>query len=277
MKIVDCFPFFNEFTLLDARLAELGDIVDKFVVIESTETFTGKEKPLYLSECIKTRYAKYVDKIDVIVAPKFVPDSSNVPSDVPVSKIQWYREFFQKNHISKEGLSYLNLADDDVIIYGDADEITRNSVVRDIKDGKLTGDEGKFSGPTYYYKLNLMLAWARLDYDEPELSHKSGWISYKNLTNFSEEREKRRDLLPNSMWHFSYLMTPEAIKTKMESFSHQEFKHLIDIDHICKAVSNNQDVLGRPQSKFIVVDIDDTFPQYVKENKEMLKEWIAVL
>lgn len=275
MKIIDCFPFFNEFLLLDVRVAELDDVVDKFVIVESAETFTGVDKPLYLSECIKTRYAKYADKIHLITVPKHVPDLSSIPDGQPVYEPHWHREFFQKNHISKENLSSLSLADDDIIIYGDADEITKNSAVRDIKEGKLGNEGGRFGGPTYYYKFNLVMSWQRPDRNDPELSHKTGWVPYRNFTNFNSERESGRTILPNSMWHFSYLMSAEDIKTKMESFSHQEFRGLATMNHIVHALDNNKDVLSRPGIKFTAVEIDETFPRYVKENKDLLKQWIA--
>ena len=49
-KIYDCFLFFNELEILDIRLHELYDHVDKFVLVESLETFRGKQKPLYFTE-----------------------------------------------------------------------------------------------------------------------------------------------------------------------------------------------------------------------------------
>ena len=42
--IFDCFTFFNENDLLEIRFNILKDIVNKFVIIEATKTFTGKEK-----------------------------------------------------------------------------------------------------------------------------------------------------------------------------------------------------------------------------------------
>ncbi|NBP59476.1 glycosyltransferase, partial [bacterium] len=61
-KIYDCFPFFNEFEILEIRLAELYDIVDKFIIIEASKTHSGRDKPLYLRENI-AKFAKYQDKI----------------------------------------------------------------------------------------------------------------------------------------------------------------------------------------------------------------------
>ena len=45
--IYDCFIFFNELDLLKIRFKLLDDLVDKFVLTESTLTFSGKPKPLY--------------------------------------------------------------------------------------------------------------------------------------------------------------------------------------------------------------------------------------
>jgi beta-1,4-mannosyl-glycoprotein beta-1,4-N-acetylglucosaminyltransferase len=44
MQIIDCFIFYNELELLTYRLNLLNNIVDYFVIVESTHTFTGKEK-----------------------------------------------------------------------------------------------------------------------------------------------------------------------------------------------------------------------------------------
>ena len=46
-KIIDCFIFYNEIALLTYRLNVLNDVVDFFVIVESTHTFTGKEKSLH--------------------------------------------------------------------------------------------------------------------------------------------------------------------------------------------------------------------------------------
>ena len=45
--IYDCFIFFNEFDLLEIRLNELDNIVDKFVLVEANFTHSSKEKPYY--------------------------------------------------------------------------------------------------------------------------------------------------------------------------------------------------------------------------------------
>ena len=50
MKIIDCFIFYNELDLLTYRLNLLNNIVDYFIIVESTHTFVGKEKKLFFDE-----------------------------------------------------------------------------------------------------------------------------------------------------------------------------------------------------------------------------------
>ena len=61
-KIIDCFTFFNELDMLEFRLTELDPYVDKFVIIESTKTFTGEPKPLYYN-LNKFKYKQWSHKI----------------------------------------------------------------------------------------------------------------------------------------------------------------------------------------------------------------------
>ena len=48
--IIDCFTFYNELDLLELRLEELDEHVDKFVIVEATTTHSGKDKDLYYAK-----------------------------------------------------------------------------------------------------------------------------------------------------------------------------------------------------------------------------------
>jgi beta-1,4-mannosyl-glycoprotein beta-1,4-N-acetylglucosaminyltransferase len=121
----------NELDMLEIRLNILNDYVDYFVIVEATETFTGKEKPLYY-ELNKDRFEKFNHKIIHYVVrdtPKSFNDadcnqyylriaasSDNVAND----HLCWLKEFYQKEMI-KEAL--VNLNDDDICFISDLDEI----------------------------------------------------------------------------------------------------------------------------------------------------------
>lgn len=115
-RVFDCFPFFNELDLLEIRLHELSDVVDRFVLAESTVTFSGKPKPLLFAEN-RQRYAKFLDRIEHIVV-----------DDTPAAvRSPWDRRMHQSNSLAR-GLKDMN--GDDIVIFSDVDEIPRASAVR---------------------------------------------------------------------------------------------------------------------------------------------------
>lgn len=256
VKVVDCFPFFDEFTILDVRFRELYDLVDYFVVIESPETFAGHQKPLYLTECLWERYPLYADKVRIIVAPIYV-NSTDV----------WEREYFQKNHICRENLAHLGLSDNDLVFIGDADEIPRRSVVQNLIENGYPLEGGALEYKTYYYKFNILTT---------EMCYRSKYVSYGCMTNFKNHRYSMQSYISNAGWHFSYIKSPEKIKEKIASFSHQEFNipEINNLDNIEDKIKSVQDLFNRPEVQMSVVDIDDSFPEYVKENLDRLSEWV---
>ena len=68
--IYDCFTFFNELDILEIRLNELNQVVDKFVLVEANRTFTNQKKPLYFQEN-KTRYQQFLPKIINIIVDDY--------------------------------------------------------------------------------------------------------------------------------------------------------------------------------------------------------------
>jgi hypothetical protein len=62
LRIVDAFPFFNEIEMLRVRLAELSPVVDKFILVESEMTHSGKPKEL-LFEQNREMFEPWLDKI----------------------------------------------------------------------------------------------------------------------------------------------------------------------------------------------------------------------
>ena len=64
MKIFDCFMFYDEEMILDFRLNYLNEYVDKFIVVESSYTHSGKRRELLFDE---KKYTKFRDKISYLV------------------------------------------------------------------------------------------------------------------------------------------------------------------------------------------------------------------
>jgi len=71
MKIFDCFMFYDEEMILDFRLNYLNDFVDKFIVVESSFTHSGKKRDLLFNE---KNFSKFKDKISYIALNEEPPD-----------------------------------------------------------------------------------------------------------------------------------------------------------------------------------------------------------
>ena len=89
-------------------------------------------------------------------------------------------------------------------------------------------------------------------------------------------RIDKKDLqIINGGWHFSFLQSPEDIAKKIKSFSHGEYKteDNININQINKKIKDNIDIFNRGH-KLRKIDIDETYPNYILDNKSLLKDWI---
>ena len=73
------------------------------------------------------------------------------------------------------------------------------------------------------------------------------------------------------------LFRSEKIQEKIKAFSHQEFNNdrINNIQNIKEKIDSVSDLFGRNEVSLSIVEIDDSFPEYIKENRELLKEWIA--
>ena len=93
-RIIDCFTFYNELDLLKYRLDLLNDVVDSFVIVESTHTFVGKEKRLFFNE---NKHLIDNEKIIHIIVDDFPYKHPEVRNNADI----WENENFQRNAIQR--------------------------------------------------------------------------------------------------------------------------------------------------------------------------------
>jgi len=201
-KVIDCFTFYNEFKMLDLRLAELETVVDCFVLVEASKTFTGKDKPLFFQEN-KEKYSTY-------------PIIHVVVDDMPTETDAWGRETHQRNCIQR-GIDDLSLNDNDIIILTDVDEIPDAVTIDTLAKTGLNGC-AILEMDFYYY--NLRCKWEE-KWWHPKVAN---FGKFKEIGQFEIMRKYPSDfLLPHGGWHFSYFGDIDFIRNKIKSFSHQEF------------------------------------------------------
>jgi len=255
--IYNCFPFYDEFMMLDIRLAELANVVDKFVLVESTMTYTGKPKPLFFSDAMD-RYAQWKDKLIVLISQRTLVD------DDP-----WENERTQRNSIG----DYLNqvCTPDDLIVLTDADEIVCREAVEEIREIQTPG---RLLMKMYYYWFNCRL---RGDWHWPAFTR---WRDYvKVFRNMGQSL--RISTMPdcshirNAGWHFSYIMKAEKMAEKIGAFSHTECNkpEWRDETYIENCRQNMVDLFNRFDYVFDIAPLSE-MPEEIQNHPERYSEFI---
>lgn len=257
MKLYDCFQFFNELDILEIRLELLYPYVDYFVISETSRTHSDKAKPYFFDEN-KQYFKKYLDKIIHIkeefpteilkMGQRDETNKHNIQYNI-ISKIYDFEESegqlkqyptFCRDYLQREFLKYglLDCQDDDLIMVSDLDEIPKPEVVKKIKDEKL---------------INYCVMQDCFNYYINNLSHTNWYgnyvVEYKETKSVSltHLRNKRVNFLKidDGGWHLSYMGGEQRIKTKIESYAHQEFNHHYYKDQISNNLKQNRDILFR--------------------------------
>jgi len=243
MEIVDCFLFFNEIDMLLFRLKELNDYVDYFVLVESDHTFSGNPKELFY-ENNKHLFSAYNHKI-IHIAIKGKEDVS-----------AWERETMQRNAVT-QGLKLLDLTKDDIIILSDCDEIPNPELLKKVRNENVIWQNHIYSleQDFYYYNLNSL----KLNYWTMSKIFRYGEISISKRTP-QEIRYTQMFQITDGGWHFSYFGSPEKIKYKIQSFSHQEFnnENYTDLEKIKNQIDTKQDLFYRNNEEIINCEIDES-------------------
>lgn len=122
-RIIYAFPFANEFDLLEARIHDLAESVDVYVILESNYTASGKPKDLLLLQRMRNGFLREFQSKIVYVLLDYFPREGHADG--------WAVDALLRNYIGYDGFSRIrNIRDDDLIISTDADEIpTRSALV----------------------------------------------------------------------------------------------------------------------------------------------------
>ena len=272
--VVDSFMIFNELDMLEIRLNILNPYVDKFVITEATQTQMGHPKPMYFQNN-KERFKKFEEKI---VYNPIDMGSLSFPD-------QWHREQYQKN-CCIYGIEKTGVSDNDIVMFSDLDEIPNPITLQQIIDDFDPERIYHFAQDMFYFYLNyknidgsLLAACG----DFPGVTD-TKWLgsklcSYKTLREFTCDGIRNKPAInenavrvPDGGWHFTYMGgsgTPvqERIKEKLGAFSHSEFNkwRFYNKAWIKLSILLGRDLLGR-NARFKKVPLDDTYPEWLREN-----------
>ena len=211
--IYDCFLYNGEADILELRLHELADVVDVFVLVEASETFTGEFKPpMWQTQRLESRFDPFIDRITWL---------SPAISDPKLTA--WQRESYHRNTIG-DALREIDAQPDDIILVSDVDEIPRAACVAatpaalELLIANGGGPTFAFRQETYFYHLQCRneICW-----------YGTRAVFYRDLTTpqalrATEYLRPREASFDRGGWHFSYFMDTAAIQRKLAAYSHTE-------------------------------------------------------
>ena len=252
--------FNNEYDILEIRLSELYDHVDRFVIVESDHSFTNIPKP-YNFENNASRYERFFDKIHY------------VKCKLPCYAEPWDNEKWTRDQ-KAEG--WYDLTPEDIVLDTDGDEIPRPEFVQFIKSNAATHKCYGMVMPFFYFKLNYLntyqpyhyVAWGKAfkGYDK----YKTGsMLKYEGFGNDYQ-------FIHHSGWHFSCIGDHEFNIQKLKNNCHTELPidKLVEELDIEKCIAEGNDHLGRNNYNWKPIKIDNFFPKTILDNQEKYKQHI---
>jgi hypothetical protein len=275
-RYVDTFPMHDELDLLELRLYELENVPNLVhVVVEAEVTHQDRPKPSYYLDN-RERFAPWAERIVHVWATN-LPTAAAAPNP-------WARELAQRDWCL-EGLKGLDLADDDVILHGDLDEIPRPIHVMNLPrwDGIAAfGMQGLFWAVDWRYPH---LWWGTVACNVRTLAALAGiqgrpFVELRNRRNIPADPTAtapggwaerwpmpgRATAMPDSGWHLSWLGGADRVKKKLGSFCHPEVAVTLD-----EAIADDNRYYreGRHVDGFKLdpVDVDETWPKYIVERR----------
>lgn len=207
----DCFALNDELDLLEFRLNYLAPVVDRFVIVEAPLTFSGKTKSLAFADN-EVRYARWSSKIIHRVA--------DLPALGDVHPRR--REAAQKSTI-REALR--GVADTDLVLVGDLDEIPFREVVAELRDDLQAPTRLVMRWSMYRANFEAPHTWAdgtkacrgRDLADEHEMGALLGVSGAPHMAGRDSHR------LHDAGWHLSYIGSPQFVRSKVGAICERRF------------------------------------------------------
>lgn len=251
MQVIDAFTFWCELDLLELRLSILDPYVDKFILVESEQTFSGNPKPLIYQQN-KEKFAKWNDKIIHIVAPNI--------------ELQDPNNLFERHYLAYELIEreLMKFSPEDIAFCSDLDEIWNPEILKKIDD---------FPHSLYQYAYSYWL-------NQRCSEQWTGTLMTKVKNIFEGFNKLNRTTKPFPLrdggWHFANMGGAEMIIQKLLSYDHSNeiipvLSQFEDFG-IQDRMDNNLDFLGRMTDyegkpfKFFIDEKD--WPKYLTENKD---------
>ena len=289
-RVISSLPFNHEFELLEARLNDLNDVVDVFIIQESNFTNSGGRNELKLKKFLDE--GKFRDK--VIYLERTDPPSRGFIDGE-------YADGEMRRHLSQEGLKRLSEVKlDDLFIYNDSDEIPKADILLFLKlhDGfphqialnliwSLYGFFWQVTPGKPRYDTAIMTIQFFRDFHQYDASRIRSDL-YTKADAFAKYKEMNEDVLPlhipRSGWHCSWCFSPEGIRKKLLDAPNSDFPRYGDypgktepkyIERLIKyGLYFDLSPIGSGQMVNMTTD-PEFAPPYILQNKELFRNLLV--
>ena len=258
MKVYKVSTYTNERELTEVILNELDGVVDGFIFLEASHTYQmakREEFPAFPFKGPKIHHYTFTeypegaetwpaDKIEELVTGKFI----DILKDVGVQP-------------------------DDVLLYGDADELPFPDMVSALAPQVQTGQ-------IYAIEMLFCNYWLNC------LSHENPWNQFKvftfqtllNIGGSPQENIRKKHvghIIERSGWHFSWFGGADRIVQKLESYSHSEFNqpHFKANEHVEECMHTGRDLFNRGHGQIVPIE-GMPLPKYITDNLDKYQHWI---
>ena len=147
-----------------------------------------------------------------------------------------------------------------------------------------------FKQKHFYYKLNLQSEnnpyWFGSRICIKKYLKSPQWLrnlKFKKRPFWRIDKFRLNNILENGGWHFCNLKNADQLlykyKNLCETNDPYHFKEKIEekflnVNEIKKRIDNYDDIIGR-QDNFKKISLDESYPDYILQRKEELKDWIV--
>lgn len=277
----DCTMINDELDLLEIRLHTLDPVIERFVIVESNTTHSGKPKNYNFLQN-QDRFAKFLNKIYYIQDWGIL---ATTPGEV------WCNEGKQRDN----SLTVLkdHKPDDGLLFMSDVDEIPKPEKLLEAKELFLKNkipvafnlaycmyyfnyaNDADFRG-AYLYDPNLA---EEFHSKYPGASHNPSTIRWHACADWHVDDFQNLD---NAGWHFSSTGGIDRLQHKIASFAHTEFNvpEISSPENLSKSIESGKlyfedhyNFFQGTNNKLTKRSLD-FLPQYVQDNQEKFSQYI---
>ncbi|GAU89710.1 hypothetical protein RvY_02225-2 [Ramazzottius varieornatus] len=211
VRVFDATIFSFEDDLLEIRLHELWDVVDRFIIVEADKTFTGKPKPVRFPGLRKNKDFSWAES--KLLYKEVTLKSPNEAKNVSLAHLAWRNEARMRKQLTSL-LTSNGLKAGDLVIQSDMDELPFQRTI-----ALFRACEG------YPDLMHLEMRTFMYSFEFPRMGPGDAKTSIKTKRDNDEwyysHQRKSDHVLADAGWHCSFCFRHlEDFRTKMLGYSH---------------------------------------------------------